>query len=85
MAGKRDPNWLAEEVADFLATCPSREELLAFRPSAQTQERLAELLARSKEGRLSAEEQFQLSQFEHLEVLMQLVKARLRPARTARR
>jgi hypothetical protein len=35
---------IVEEIADFLASCPSPEELLRFRPSPQTQARAEELL-----------------------------------------
>ena len=73
-----------EEVADFLARGPSPEELLRFRPSPQTQARAEELLAKLKDGCLSAEERGELDQFEQAERLMRLVKARIH-ARKARR
>jgi hypothetical protein len=78
MANKPTATWLIDEVADFLAACPSGEELLAYRPSRQAQERFNALLEKSKKGTLNAEEEWELNQFEHLEVLMQAVKARLR-------
>jgi hypothetical protein len=78
MANKRDSTWLIDDVAEFFASCPSRDELLAYRPSLQAQERLNALLAKSKNGRLSADEEWELNQFEHVEMLMQSVKARLR-------
>ena len=59
----------------------SREELLAYRPSRPAQERFNALLERSKQGSLSDEEEWELNQFEHLEMLMQAVKARLRTRR----
>jgi len=70
--------WLTEEIADLLAACPPREQLLSYRPSARIQERASELLQKLKSGRLTAEEQRELDQFEHAEMLMQMVKARLR-------
>jgi hypothetical protein len=79
VAAKR--NWLIDDVAEFLASNPSRQELLAYRPSPQAQKRFKELLAKSKRGPLGAVEEWELNQFEHLEMLMQSVKARLRPAR----
>ena len=33
-----------EEIAEFMARFPAREEVLAFRPSAETQARASELL-----------------------------------------
>jgi hypothetical protein len=82
MANKPAGTWLVEEVADFLASCPSREELLAYRPSRQAQERFNALLEKSKKGGLDTEEEWELNQFEHLEVLLQAVKARLRARRS---
>lgn len=74
-------NWITDEIADFLATCPSEKELLAYRPSAKVQDRFNVLLAKSKAGAISADEEWELNQFEHVEMLMQAVKARLRPRR----
>jgi hypothetical protein len=78
MAARREPMWLTEDVADFLATCPDREQLLKYRPTPRTQERVSDLLHKLKTGRITAEEQRELDQFEHVEMLMQMVKARLR-------
>lgn len=78
MAAKRRSNWLTEEIADFLASCPSREQLLSYHPPAEVQERVRELLEKSKAGRLAAEQQWELDQFEHVEMLLQLIKARIR-------
>lgn len=74
---------LVDEIADFLASTPSREELLEFRPSEHVQERARQLLAKIKTGRLSDDERRELDRFEHLEVLMRLVKARLRAGQAA--
>lgn len=65
MAVKRRTNWLTEEIADFLASCPSRERLLAYHPSVALQEHARELLEKSKSGRMTADEQWELDQFEH--------------------
>jgi hypothetical protein len=83
MAVKRRTNWLAEEVANFLASCPSREQLLSYHPRAAVQARARELLAKSESGRITADEQWELDQFEHAEMLMQLVKARVRAGKVA--
>jgi hypothetical protein len=73
-----------EEIADFLASGPSPEELLQFRPSPQTQARAEELLAKLKDGCLSAEERGELDQFEQAERLMRLVKARIQAGKARR-
>ena len=81
MANKLAATWFLDDVADFLASAPSREALLTYHPSGQAQERFNSLLDKSKKGMLSTEEEWELNQFEHLEVLMQAVKARLRTRR----
>ncbi len=77
MATRPTATWLIDEVADFLAGCPSRSELLAYRPSRKAHEHYTTLVAKSKTGSLSADEEWELNQFEHLEILIQSVKARL--------
>ena len=69
---------ITEEIAEFLARGPTRDEVLSFQPSPQSQERARELLDRLRDGRVSAEEQRELDQFEHAETLMRLLKARIR-------
>jgi hypothetical protein len=83
MAITQPEHSLVDEVAEFLASTPSREELLRFRPSEPVQERSRELLDKLKAGRLSDDERRELDRFEHLEVLMRLVKARLRAGQAA--
>ena len=78
MSKKRAAAWLTDEVADFFSGCPSREEMLAYRPSPPIQARHNALLAKSKKGSLNADEEWELSQFEHLQILIQSIKARLR-------
>jgi hypothetical protein len=77
MSLKQGP-WLAEEIADFFASCPTAEEILSYRPSAKAQKRLSSLLAKEERARLTEDEQEELDVFEHAEALLQLVKARLR-------
>jgi len=66
------------EIAEFLASGPSQQELLKYRPSEQLQERATELLAKLKDDRLTAEEQRELDQLEWMESLMGLIQARIR-------
>jgi hypothetical protein len=65
-----------DEIVDLFARGTTSSEVLAFRPSEKTQERVRELLARNKGGELSDEEARELERFGELEHLMQLVKAR---------
>ncbi len=69
---------LLDEVAEFLASQPTRDQLLAFRPSPASAERAAELLERGSAGTLSYEDELELRQFESTEILMRQLKARLR-------
>jgi hypothetical protein len=73
-----------EEIADFLATGPSPDELLQFRPSPRTQARAEELLEKLKDGCMSVDEQAELDQFEQVERLMRFVKARIRAGNAQR-
>jgi hypothetical protein len=84
MASTRSNLGAIEEIADFLASGPSPEELLKFRPSPQTQAWAEELLGKLKDGCLSAEERGELDQFEQLERLMRFVKARIQAAKAWR-
>jgi hypothetical protein len=81
MATVRNPVLLIDEIAEFLASCPSREQILNYHPSQRMQQRVRELLAKLKSDRISTEEQRELDQIEHAEALMQLIKARLRSPR----
>src|SRR5262249_4226493 len=83
MAAAQEPTWLTEDIADFLATFPNREQILKYRPSARTQDRVRELLHTLKSGRISSDERRELDQFEHAEMLMQMLKARLRASRAS--
>ena len=83
MATKRRTNWLTDEIANFLASRPSREQPLSYRPSTDVQEQARELLEKSKSGRITADEQWELDQFEHAEMLIQQIKARVRAEKVA--
>jgi hypothetical protein len=63
-----------QEVYYFLASAPSHAEILAFRPSQRTQERLRALLEANKAGRLTAEEQDELDEFEQVEHFVRMLK-----------
>jgi Rad3-related DNA helicase len=67
-----------EEIIDFIASGTTPKNVIAFRPSAEAQERVADLLSREKEGQLSLEEKSELDRYLQLEHLMRLAKARAR-------
>ena len=80
MSVESPPLLVLEEVADFLASRPTPDEILDFRPSNAAQERARELLAKSSAGELTLEEDQELAQFDQIERLMRLLKARVRQA-----
>jgi len=64
-----------DEIVDLFARTNSAE-ILAFRPSADSQERVRYLLEQNESGELSEDEAAELKRFAELEHLLQLVKAR---------
>lgn len=65
-----------DEIVDLFARGTTPAQILAFRPSRESQERVQVLLARNKMGELTEDEAAELDRFGELEHLMQLVKAR---------
>ncbi len=69
---------LYNEVVEFFAGGPTPRAIVAFHPSGETQNRVAELLDKNQVGMLTPEEQTELDQYESLDYLITLVKARAR-------
>jgi len=67
-----------EEIVDFIAAGTTPQNVISFRPSEAAQQRVADLLAREKEGELSAAEKSELDHYMQLEHLMRLARARAR-------
>lgn len=65
-----------EEMADFLARRPTVEEILAFRLSEEALDRARNLLARSKDETLTAEERHELDRMIVLDDIIGLIRAR---------
>jgi len=65
------------EIVEFIAARGPRE-VVDFKPSPATQERVRDLIQREKSSELSEEERVELDDYEHLELLMNLAKARAR-------
>jgi hypothetical protein len=62
-------------ILDFLANNPTPEQIAAFGPTPEMQERLHVLLARSKADALTPSERAELDEYERIEHLMVLIKA----------
>jgi hypothetical protein len=67
-----------DEIIDFLARGASSAEVLAFRPSEETQDRVRFLLDRNAADELTEDEAAELEILGELEHVMQLVKVRAR-------
>jgi hypothetical protein len=78
------PAHLYRTILDFLASQPTPEQIAAFRPAPEIQERLATLLARSHADQLIPAEQAELDEFARIEHLMVLLKAGSLPTLTSR-
>jgi hypothetical protein len=63
-------------VIERLAELPEPQEVLALRPSPEMQQRASELLAKSKNGGLSPEEDAEWQRLEFAEHIVRLAKAR---------
>ncbi|MFI5458816.1 MAG: hypothetical protein ACHRXM_25590 [Isosphaerales bacterium] len=64
------------DLLETLARLPSPQEVLAMRPAANLQNRIEELLAKSRAGGLSADEQQEWNRYEFIEHIVRLAKAR---------
>ena len=66
------------EIIDFIAAGTTPEGVVHFRPSSESQQRLAELIEREKGNGLSAEERAELDHFMELEHILRMAKAKAR-------
>lgn len=64
------------EFVDFIVTGMSPQQILAFRPSQETRERVRYVLNAEKTGTLTKEEKVELDEFEQFEHVMRMAKAR---------
>jgi hypothetical protein len=67
-----------EEVVDFIAAGSTPQNVVAFRPSEATRQRVAELVAREKTSGLTPDEVSELNHYVQLEHIMRLAIARAR-------
>lgn len=64
------------ELVDFVARGSTAEEVANFRPSPEAQKRVAELLERQRESKLTEQETAELDGFVQLEHMLGLAKAK---------
>jgi hypothetical protein len=64
------------ELVDFVARGSTAEEVAHFRPSPEAQKRVAELLERQRESKLTEQETAELDGFVQLEHMLGLAKAK---------
>ncbi|MEZ6056222.1 MAG: hypothetical protein R3C01_05915 [Planctomycetaceae bacterium] len=72
------PSRLFDEIAELIASAPTPRQILDFRPSEAAVQRASELLELNRQGSLDEELRQELDQFEQAELLMRLIKARIR-------
>jgi hypothetical protein len=66
------------EIIDFIAAGTTPEAVVQYSPSAEAQQRVAELIEREKKNGLSHEEKGELDHFEELEHILRMAKAKAR-------
>jgi hypothetical protein len=71
-----DPIYL--ELVDFVAGGTTPEDIANFRPSAEAQQRVAELIEKERESQLTSEESAELAHFIELEHILRVAKAKAR-------
>ena len=67
-----------DEVVDFIAAGTTPQNVIAFRPSEESQARVNDLLEREKSGVATTAERTELDHYLQIEHLMRLAKARAR-------
>lgn len=64
------------DVLETLARLPSPQEILALRPSPALQERISALVAKQRNGGLSADEERDWQKYQYIEHLVRIAKAK---------
>ncbi len=65
-----------EDVLEFLADLPEPEDILKLRPSESFQEKISHLLEKNRDIGLSLQEEREWEQYQYLEHLVRMAKAR---------
>ncbi|MGE0130962.1 MAG: hypothetical protein AB7U82_23030 [Blastocatellales bacterium] len=63
------------DILNFLASNPTPEQIVAFRPAPEILQRLKTLLAREANGEVTLAEKEEIDEFEQIEHLMVMIKA----------
>ena len=71
-------NMLFDEILDFLAAAPTSDEIIAYQPSVQLQERASHLLQQNRDGTLTEAERQELDEFTEMNHFMSMLKIRAR-------
>jgi hypothetical protein len=69
---------LFDEILDFLASTPTPEQIIAFKPSPELDQRLHDLLDRNTNNTLVAEERAELDEFMRMNHLLKMLKIKAR-------
>jgi hypothetical protein len=73
------PAHIYREILAFIAGNPTPDQIAAFGPTPEMQQRLQTLLERERASTLTAAEESELAEFEQIEHLMVMIKARVLP------
>jgi hypothetical protein len=68
------PNEVYRYILEFLASNPSPEAILHFKPTPQMQERISELLEKNRTGQLTRAESAELDEYERIEHCIRMLK-----------
>jgi hypothetical protein len=69
---------LFDEILEFLASTPSPERIITYEPPEALQQRLSDLLAKNRAGRLSDAEQIELDEYLRMNRFMSRLKIKAR-------
>lgn len=69
------PAHIYRYILNFLATNPTPQEIAAFSPTPEMQQRLRTLLLRERDGELTTGKRFELDEYEQIEHLVIMLKA----------
>ena len=85
MSTAHAPSTLFEELATLFSSAPSPQTIVEFHPSQASMDRASELLELNRQNRLTDADREEINQFEQAELLIRLVKARIRAAEASKK
>jgi hypothetical protein len=69
---------LFDEITDFLASAPTAETIIAYKPSPVLDQRLHELLDKNSQDQISPKERTELNEFLQMNHLLTVLQAKAR-------